>query len=237
MEADDGNLYVVKFRAAGQGTKALIAELIGGLIGSALALNVPEIVFIELDPAIGAAEPDPEIRDLVMGSSGINLGMAFLPNALTFSPIVPPFPSSQLASTIVWFDGLIMNVDRTPRNTNILRWEDDLWLIDHGAALYVHHTWTDLANRSRSPFPLIRDHVLLPFAADIAGVDAELAASLTSEFLNDVVSAIPADWLAGDAAFPDEPAHRAAYLSYLSQRLTTPRLFVEEAVRVRAELI
>src|SRR6476661_8929179 len=167
VEADDDGLYVLKFRGAGQGPKVLIAELLAGEIGRALGLPVPEIVFVELDPAIGRNEPDGEIQALVEASAGLNLALDFLPGALGFDPLMLPTIDPALASAVVWFDAYTTNVDRTPRNPNLLFWHRKLWLIDQGAALYVHHTWTDYLTRARSPFAAIKDHVLLPIASDI----------------------------------------------------------------------
>jgi hypothetical protein len=216
VEADDDGLYVLKFRGAGQGTKALAAELVAGEVARALGLPVPELVFVELDPALGAAEPDPEIQDLIAASGGRNLGMDFLPGALPFTPQRPPEP--ELAADVVWFDSLVLNVDRTPRNPNLLRWHHGLWLIDHGAALYAFHG-TDPMARARNGFPAIRDHVLLPAAASIAGADARLAAR--------------ADPASAGALVPDEWADGGAYAEFLARRLRAPREFAEEAERVR----
>src|SRR5512143_519471 len=164
VEADDDGMYVLKFRGAGQGPKALIAELVGGEIGRALGLPVPEIVFIELDPELARTEPDPEIQALIRASAGLNLALDYLPGAVMFDPIAEQL-DADLASSIVWLDGFVTNVDRTARNTNLLMWHRRLWLIDHGAALYFHHTATSSLERSRDPFPMIKDHVLLPRAS------------------------------------------------------------------------
>jgi hypothetical protein len=225
VEADDDGLYVLKFRGAGQGVKALIAELIAGEIGRALGLAVPEIVLVELDPELGRAEPDPEIRELIEASPGRNLGLDFLPGALGFNPAARPGPDADLAAEVVWFDALVTNVDRTPRNTNLLLWHERLWLIDHGAALYRHHAWERPVEDARRPFPSISDHVLLPFAGSILDADARLAPSLTAERLNAIVAATPDDWLAGDGA---------DYVDYLTARLAPPRAFAQEAEDARA---
>src|SRR3954449_9532 len=164
VEADDDGLYVLKFRGAGQGPKALIAELVAGELARSLELPVPEIVYVELDAALARTEPDPEIQDLIRASAGLNLALDYLPGSITFDPLVDR-PAPELASRVVWFDAYTTNVDRTPRNTNILVWHKNLWLIDHGAALYFHHDWANYLERSRSPFAQIKDHVLLPFAA------------------------------------------------------------------------
>jgi hypothetical protein len=232
VEADDEGLYVLKYRGAAQGPRALIAELIGGEVGRALGLHVPEIVLIELDPALGRAEPDPEIQVPLRASAGLNLGLDYLPGALGYDPLLLK-PDPQLASAIVWFDAYITNVDRTARNTNMLIWHKNLWLIDHGAALYFHHTWADYLARSRRPFPAIKDHVLLRYARVLAEVDAVLSARLTPEILGGIVDAIPDAWLGDEPQFADHAEHRAAYLAYLLDRLAAPRAFVEEAIHAR----
>ncbi len=233
VEADDDGLYVLKFRGAGQGPKALIAELVAGEIGRALGLAVPELVFVELDPALGRTEPDFEIQALIRASEGLNLGLDYLPGAFAYDPLLTPPPDAELASAIVWFDGLVSNVDRTPRNPNMLLWHRRLWLIDHGASLYFHHAEGEYAARARGPFAPIRQHVLLPLADRLETVDASLAARLTPELITAIVDLIPEEWLI-DPAFPDAAAHRAAYVDYLRRRLEAPRPFVEEAIRVRA---
>ena len=233
VEADDQGLYVLKFRGAGQGPKALIAELVAGEIARALALPVPEIVFVELDAELARTEPDPEIQDLIKASAGLNLALDYLPGAVTFDPVVE-HPDAELASAIVWFDALVTNVDRTARNANMLMWHGRLWLIDHGAALYFHHAWDDHLARSREPFALIRDHVLLPAASRLAEIDAALAARLDERIIDGIVEEIPAAWLSGDAPFTDHRAHRDAYAEWLKRRLEAPRAFVEEAIRARS---
>jgi hypothetical protein len=233
VEADDDGLYVLKFRGAGQGPKALIAELIAGEIGRALGLPVPEIVFIDLDPELGKAEPDAEVRQLIEWSAGRNLGLDFLPGALPFTPAVGPYPEPSLAADIVWFDAFVTNVDRTARNTNILVWHKQLWLIDHGAALYVHHTWREPAEQARRPFAAIRDHVLLPYAGSIIEADARLAPRLTRELIDRIVALVPDAWLKGDTSCDGPEAHRRAYIVYLLRRLEPPRPFVQEAERAR----
>lgn len=236
-EANDQQLYVLKFLGAGQGRKALIAELLAGEIARAVGLNVPELVLIALDSAFGKAEPDPEIQDLLRASVGVNLGVGYLPSALGFDPLAAPATAPLVASQIVWLDAYVTNVDRTPKNPNLLWWHDELWLIDHGAALYFHHTWQNYQDKSHLPFVPIRDHVLLPFASQIADVDAEMAARLSSELLSEIVGAIPDEWLIGEPAF-DQPADvRVAYLTFLKERLEAPRLFVEEAIHARARRV
>lgn len=232
VEADDEKLYVLKFFGAGQGPKALIAELVAGELGRALGLPVPEIVFAHLDPALGRSEPDPEIQDLIRASTGLNLALAYLPGAFAFDPVLTPL-EAKLASETVWFDAYVTNVDRTPRNPNILIWQEQPWLIDHGAALYFHHTWTDYLARSRTPFPMIKDHLLLPFASELAQVDDRLSSQLTPELITKVVDLIPEEWLGQETGFASQAEHRAAYVTYLRQRLAPPRRFVEEALHAR----
>jgi hypothetical protein len=233
VEADDEGMYVLKFRGAGQGPKALIAELLGGEIARALGLDVPEIVFAELDPDLARTEPDPEIQDLIRASAGLNLALDYLPGSVTFDLLAQP-PAGELASAIVWLDAFITNVDRTARNTNMLCWHRRLWLIDHGAALFFHHDWGDHLQRSRGAFPLIREHVLLPLADRLAEVDARLAATITPALLARIVGLIPDSWLGGEPAFASIAEHRAAYVAVLTRRLESPRAFVEEALRARS---
>jgi hypothetical protein len=238
VEADDLGTYVLKFRGAGQGRKALIAELVAGEIARHLDLLVPEVVLAYLAPELGRSEPDPEIQDLLKASPGLNLALDYLPGSLGFDPLVEP-PDSDLASRIVWFDALVTNVDRTPRNTNLLVWHKRLWLIDHGASLYFHHHWpardgTVLEAASRRPFAAARDHVLLPFARSIPEADATLTPLLTHDVLNAVVNQIPDEWLDKEPGFDSTDEVRSAYVDYLSSRLREPRTWVdalEEATR------
>src|SRR5882757_9769613 len=195
-EADDSFLYVIKFRGAGQGVKALIAELIGGEIARKIGLKIPELVFANLDTAFGRTEPDEEIQDLLKASVGLNLALHYLSGAITFDPTVTPLPS-RLASQIVWLDCLLTNVDRTPRNTNMLVWNKELWLIDHGASLYFHHSWDNWEQQATRPFVQVKDHVLLPRAAELEAVDGEFRSILTSERIRSIVSLIPDEWLTG----------------------------------------
>jgi hypothetical protein len=232
VEADDDGLYVVKFHGAGQGPRVLVAELIAGELGRALGLPVPEIVLVELDPALAPAEPDGEIQDLLERSPGLNLGLDFLPGALSFRPMSELDPA--LAANVVWFDGLITNIDRTVKNVNLLVWHRRLWLIDHGASLYIHFTWRDPAEHARRPFPRIADHVLLPYASSIAAADARLSPLVTRDLLERIVAAVPDAWLLGGAGTMDRPErHRQAYVDYLLARLESPRPFVEDADRAR----
>jgi hypothetical protein len=226
VEADDDGLYVVKFRGAGQGIKALIAEVVVGELARHLGLAVPEIVLVDLDPALARAEPDPEIQDLVKASGGLNAALDFLPGALPFNPAAPVGLTQELAADIVWLDALTMNVDRTPRNPNMLVWHGRLWLIDHGAALFRHHLPTWPHGAATAAFPQIADHALLPFAEPIAAADERLAPRIDRATLQAIVDTIPGDWLA-------EAGDRAAYVEHLTERLGTPRAFVAEAEAAR----
>ena len=234
VEADDDGLYVLKFRGAGQGAKALIAELVAGEIARALELPVPEIVFIELDPDLARTEPDPEIQHLIRASAGLNLALDYLPGALAFDPLAEQ-PDADLASRIVWFDAYVCNVDRSARNTNLLVWHRALRLIDHGAALYFQHDWQNALARAREPFARIADHVLLPFAAALDAADASCSRRLSAEFLADLVAEIPDGWLEHDAAFASTVDQREAYLAWLTRRLEAPRAFAAEAQRAHAQ--
>jgi len=237
IEADDDGMYVVKFRGAGQGPKALVAELLGGEIGRALDLPVPELVLVELDEAFGRAERDPEIQIPLKASAGLNLALDYLPGSFMFDPTVPREIDPALASKIVWFDTYITNPDRTVRNPNILSWHGRLWLIDHGASLYFHHAWERATLQRQRPFPTIRDHVLLPWATRLAEVDAPLRARLKDETLASIVAEVPGDWLADDPAIGNAEDQRAAYLGYLTARRDASELFVEEALHARAQLV
>jgi hypothetical protein len=236
VEADDAGLYVLKFRGAGQGPKVLIAELIVGEIARAAGFAVPEIVLIELDGDLARTEPDPEIQQLIRASAGLNLALDYLPGSVTFDPIADQ-PDAQLASSIVWLDAYTSNVDRTPRNSNMLMWHRRLWLIDHGAALYFHHGWGDDVDRSQDPFTRIKDHILLRFASALREADATLAARITPDLIREVVALVPDIWLAADSPFATTQDARDAYIQHLSRRLQAPRAFVEEALRARAVLV
>jgi hypothetical protein len=235
VEADDGDLYVMKFRGAGQGPKVLIAEVLAGEIARTLGFQVPELVFLELNSALARNERNAEISDLLAASAGLNLGLRFLSNAFAFNPLLEPPIPAELASAIVWFDAYVTNVDRTARNTNLLLWQEQLWLIDHGAALYFHYDWEDYLARSQTPFARIKEHVLLEQASLLATADAMLRPQLTTEVLQAIVDLIPADWLGDEPYFADQAAHRAGYLAYLTHRLAAASIFVEEAVRARAQ--
>ncbi len=232
VEADDEGMYVLKFRGAGQGAKALIAELVAGELARALGLPMPEIVLVELDPDLARTEPDPEIQHLIRASAGLNLALDYLPGSVTFDPVVEK-PDASLASAIVWFDAFVSNVDRTARNTNLLVWHGKLWLIDHGAALYFQHNWDNYLARAADPFPLIKDHVLLPFAGALHDTDVRLSVQVTRELIERIVALIPEVWLGNEAAFIDATTHRAAYAEYLCRRIEAPHAFIEEAIRAR----
>lgn len=234
VEGDDGVLYVMKFVGAGQGPKALIAEWLAGEIGRRLGLEVPELVLMPMVPNLGRAEPNPEIRSLLRSSEGLNLGMRYLPGAFAYNSLVRRKPDAALASAIVWFDAFVTNVDRTDRNVNMLLWEEKLWLIDHGAALYFHHDWNDYLERSRTPFAMIRQHTLLPLASQLVEADALLRPRLDEAFFRRIVTAVPAEWLAGERHFAGEDEHRAGYVDFLSSRLAAAPVFVEEALRARS---
>jgi hypothetical protein len=234
VEGDDQRLYVLKFRGAGQGPKALVAELLGGQVARLLGLNVPELVLVDLEPALGRSEPDQEIQELVTASAGLNLGLAYLPAAVMFDPAASPPPPPDLVSTLVWTDAYLSNVDRTARNANLLVWERALWLIDHGAAFYWHHDWDPARDRSADRFPLIRDHIMLRAADRIAEVSPGLAARLTDEVLAAAVEQLPDEWLAGQPPFAGAAEHRRGYLAHLRGRRDAAAAFVEEAIDARA---
>jgi len=233
VEADDDGMYVLKFRGAGQGPKALIAELVAGEIARAAGLPVPEIVFVELDADLARTEPDPEIQALIRASAGLNLALDYLPGAVTFDPIAEK-PDSELASSIVWFDAYVSNVDRTPRNSNILMWHRRLWLIDHGAALYFHHAWNHPLERSHDPFPHIKDHVLLPLAGSLQEIHPKMLVRITPEVIERVVELIPDSWLDGKPPLGGSQQQRSVYTDYLATRLKPPQSFLEEAIRARS---
>jgi hypothetical protein len=233
IEADDDGLYVLKFRGAGQGIKALIAELIAAEIGRAAGLLVPEIVFVELNPDLSKTEPDPEIRDLIKASAGLNLALDYLPGSVTFDPVAEKI-DPQLSSAVVWFDSFITNIDRTPRNTNMLMWHKRLWLIDHGAAFYFHHSWNNYKERSGESFPMIKDHVLLNRASSLREADERITPLITEDLLRSIVNLIPGEWLEGNPVFGTAEEHREAYIQYLVNRIKMPHEFIEEAIRARS---
>lgn len=235
VEADDGREYVIKFRGAGHGAKALIAELIGGEVGRALGLPVPDVVLAELPEEIARGESHDEIRDLLGWSVGLNIGLAFVPNALAADLTRPPAEGPDWAADVVWFDDLIVNPDRTPRNANLVVHDGRTWLIDHGSSLYVHHAWTDPDAHARRPFELIRDHVLLPFASSITNADARLAPRLDAAVLDSIIDAVPESWLT-DSRFDGPDDERDAYRRYLETRMAARPTWVEEAERRRDEV-
>jgi hypothetical protein len=225
VEADDDGLYVLKFRGAGQGVHALIAELLSGEIARALGLPVPEIVFADVDADLARTEPDPEIWSLIHSSAGLNLALDYLPGSVMSDPVVER-PAADLASRIVWFDAYVMNVDRTPRNTNMLMWHRRLWLIDHGASLYFHHQagWASGGSRAGDPFPMIKDHVLVRAATLLEEVDASMAGALTPDGLGTIVDMLPDAWLGDGNAGDNGPAARAAYRRHRIDRLNSQAL-------------
>lgn len=235
-DADDSFKYVLKFRGAGHGTKALIAELIGGEIARALGLPVPELVFANLDEAFGRTEPDEEIQDLLQASRGTNLGMHYLSGAINFDSVVTTV-EPLLASKIVWLDAYITNVDRTFRNTNMLIWHKDLWLIDHGASLYFHHSFEDPDGHAKTPFGLIKDHVLLPQATLLEQTDAEYKKLLNREKLEAIVNTVPDDWLLWEETDLSPQAIREVYLNFLVTRLQHSEIFIKQAQNARQALI
>jgi hypothetical protein len=245
-EADDGFLYVLKFRGAGQGIKALVAELIGGEIARSLGLKIPEIVLAILDPAFGRTEPDEEIQDLLKASTGLNLGLHYLTGAISFDPavnMVDPLTASQ----IVWLDCLLTNVDRTARNTNMLIWNKELWLIDHGAALYFHHSWDDgpsaeppvasLEEQATRPFTPVKDHVLLPRASRLEEVDAAFRKRLTPDHIEDIVTLIPDEWLLAWPSGQSPEEIRSVYIRFLEKRVAASAIFLKEAQHARNALV
>lgn len=239
VEGDDLGYYVLKFRGAGQGRKVLVAEVIAGEIARRLGLPVPELIVAGLDPVLARSEPDPEIQDLIRASGGLNLGMDYLPGSFGFDPLASEI-EPDLAARILWFDALVTNIDRTPHNTNMLLWHDGLWLIDHGSALYFHHTWSAWREKARLPFPAAKDHVLLPSISSprfIEEADGELSALLTDAVLLETLALVPDEWLDDEAGFDSADAVREAYLEYLSLRLKSPRKWSEDLatlVRERA---
>ena len=237
VEADDSGLYVVKFRGAGQGVKALVAEVIAAGIARALGLLVPEVVLIDVPAELGRNEPDDEIRELLRASVGLNAALDYLPGAATFDPAVGPLPPPELASSVVWFDAFVTNVDRTPRNPNLLCWHRGLYLIDHGASLYFHHDWGDTQEKARSPFAPIREHVLLPWATELEAVDRQVRPKLGGDVFTQVLSDVPDAWLTDEPHVPTAAARREAYGAYLESRLAAASVFVQEAIRARTNLV
>jgi len=235
VEADDGFLYVLKFRGAGQGVKALIAELLGGEIARALQFRVPEIVFAKVDPAFGRTEPDEEIQDLLRFSEGLNIGLHYLSGAITFDAVVNRIDGFT-ASKIVWLDCLLTNVDRTAKNTNMLMWNRELWLIDHGASLYFHHSWNNWEQQSVRPFVQVRDHVLLPWANELEKADKAFRSILTEEILESIVNIIPDEWLEFEET-SSAVDNRKVYHQFLINRVNSSRYFINEAEHARQALV
>jgi hypothetical protein len=236
VEADDGFLYVLKFRGAGQGVKALIAELIAGEIARVLGLRVPEIVFAHLDPILSRTEPDEEIQDLLKASGGLNLGLHYLSGAITFDPLVTTIDAT-LASHIVWLDCLVTNVDRTARNTNMLMWHKELWLIDHGASLYFHHSAQNWQEQSQRPFAQLKEHVLLPYASQLEEVNATSRQTLTPERIRSIVALVPDEWLAKESYSGTAGENREMYIQFLEARVAASEIFVKAAQHAREALI
>jgi hypothetical protein len=237
LEADDLGLYVVKFRGAGQGVLALIAEVIAGEIGRALGLRVPELVFVTIDPALGRNEPDYEIRQLLKASPGLNLGLDYLPGSTMFDPAARDIAPADEASLLVWFDAFVLNVDRTPRNANLLFWHRKLYPIDHGAALYFHHDWPARESKIAAPFSESAQHILLPWANELPQASTLAHQRLTPDALSAIIDLVPDNWL---DAVPDRvPAaeRRAGYLDFLVRRLAASEIFEQEAMNARARLI
>ncbi|MCU0380238.1 MAG: aminotransferase class I and II [Chitinophagaceae bacterium] len=225
VECEDGFLYVLKFRGAGQGPKALVAELVGGELARAAGLKVPEIIFAELDPKYGKSEPDQEIQDLLKASEGLNLGLHFLSGSIMYDPVSFRV-DSLLASKIIWLDAFLMNVDRTVRNTNMLVWKNELWLIDHGASLYFHHSWGNWEEQSVKPFVQVKDHVLLTFADSMDEADAFMRAKIHKGMIDEIVSLIPDGWLS-------EGEDKSVYARFLENRLGKADIFVTEINHAR----
>jgi hypothetical protein len=237
IEADDLGMYVLKFRGAGQGPLALVAELVAGEIGRALGLNVPELVFVEVDPALGRNEPDQEIRDLLKASVGLNLALDYLPGSTMFDPAAGDKADAATASTAVWFDAFVANVDRTPRNANLLNWHRELYFIDHGAAIYYHHDWPTMLEKAESPFRDVRNHVLLPWARTLDEADERARVLLTADFLHDVLDAVPDKWLLNDRDGLTAEVKRHTYFEFFERRVRASTKFVEEAKRASTELV
>ena len=235
-EADDGFLYVIKFRGAGQGTNALIADLIGGELARSIGLQVPELVFTNLDEGFGRSEGDEEIQDLLKFSVGLNLGVHYLSGAITFDPAVTTL-NPTVASKILWLDCLLTNIDRTYRNTNMLIWKKELWLIDPGASLYFHHNWSNWEAHIKSPFVLVKNHVLLKQATQLEEADEICQSLLTKEVVESIVTLIPEDWLTEESLFESKEQQRNAYSKFLLIRMQHSDIFIKEAQNAREELI
>jgi hypothetical protein len=237
VEADDLGIYVVKFRGAGQGVLALVAELVGGEIGRALGLRVPELIFINIDDVLGRNEPDAEIRALLKASTGLNLALDYLPGSTMFDPAARDAVSSEEASLTVWFDAFTQNVDRTPRNANLLMWHRKLYIIDHGAAMYFHHNWETMPLKAESPFPEIAKHVLLPWASEIQTAARLAQSRLSAQILTDILAQIPDAWLETSSDSIPAAQKRTAYLDFFLRRLKSAHIFEQEATSAHARLV
>lgn len=236
VEASDGFRYVAKFRGAGHGTKALIAEFIGSEIARAAGFRVPELVFLDLSEDFGRTEPDEEVQDLLKGSEGLNLGIHYLSGAMTWD-VIANHTDALTASRLVWLDAFLMNIDRTPRNTNMLLWNRELWLIDQGASLYFHHAWSDWRKAALSPFPYVKDHALLPEASRLEEADAEMLTHVTPELIDSVVDAIPSDWLEASGTPVSVDEQREVYRDFLKTRLSNSKIFLRHAIESRKALV
>ena len=236
VDTEPTGRYVVKFRGAGQGPKALIAEVLAAGLAEELGLPLPQPSIVTLDEGFGRGEPDPEIQDVLRGSIGENFGLAYLASAFGFDAAADlTGVDPALAAAIVWFDAYVANPDRTPRNPNLLVWHDRIWLIDHGACLYFHHRWASWQQKVQAGVPQIRDHVLLPRAHDLAAADERLRSRLTEAVIRQVVAQVPESWLGGEPIFPDVAAQREVYVSYLVGRLAAPRTWLTEVVDARRQ--
>ncbi|WP_336513871.1 HipA family kinase [Pollutibacter soli] len=235
-EADDGFLYVIKFRGAGQGVKALIAELIGSELARSAGFKIPELVFATLDEAFGRTEPDEEIQDLLKRSQGLNLGLHYLSGSITFDPVVTK-PDAQFASRMVWLDAFLTNVDRTVKNTNMLWWNKEIWLIDFGASLYFHHNWENRTGQAGKPFLQIKDHVLLPWATELEQADHFFKNLVSEKMISDIVASIPDAWLK-ETVFDESPDDiRTAYFDFLTERIKHSATFVKTAEDARSAVV
>ncbi len=235
VEADDEFYYVMKFKGAGQGSKALCAEIICGELARKLGFKVPELVFLQLDERFGQSEGDEEIQDLLKFSVGLNLGLHFLSGSITYDPAVSQI-SSYEASKIVWLDAFITNIDRTAKNTNMLMWHNDLWLIDHGAALYFHHSITDVKLQAKNAFPLISNHVLLPYANDIAKVHEEFKPLITVGVIQEINSLLPDEWLIPNETVTSPEEWRKVYETFLNERLQHSDIFYNQILDAKAHI-
>lgn len=232
VKADDGFLYVLKFRGAGQGKKALIAEFIGGELARALGLKIPELVFMNLDDSFSKTEPDEEIQDLLKFSVGLNLGLHFLSSAITFDPLVTTVDAIT-ASKVVLLDSIISNIDRTVKNTNLLQWNNELWVIDNGASFYFHHNWATWEQHLTRTFPLVKNHVLLAQATQLEEVAKEFPLLLTKDTIEEIVNIIPEDWLIHESDDLSPQEMRTAYIAYLQAKLAMIDSLVKEAEDAR----